>query len=560
MNLQRFLPGLYRLRQYKASELPAELAAGITIGVVMIPVGLAFGSLAGQPMAGLYASILPIVVFALFSGSRLLIVNPDASMSALIAASVAPLAVGLGELAFAQMIGLLGLMMGVLCVVGALCRVGFLADLLAKPVIVGFMHGTAVVIAIGQIPKALGIDVGSGRDSTWGKVLEILDKASEANLFEAAIALLSFALILACRRWIPRVPGQIIVLVAAPLLVLALGLEQKGVQVIGHIPSGLPSPQVPVISLDLLRQLLPIALMGSLLAFSDVMVLARAFAARHNARVDGNRELMSLGLANAASAFTQGLPVSGSGSRTAVAESAGGRGPLCVIVAALTVLLILAFMTPLLRPLPMAALAGILFAAAWNLCDFGEFGRLWRFRGVGLLVAIATMIGVVAVGMLEGILIGVGLSVVLVMKHLSVPADAELGRLPDSDEFGDIERNPQARTLPGVLVYRFSGPLFFANASRFAQRVEARVLNAAPPVQHVVLDASGIIDIDLTAVESLQGLARTLAERGIDLRIGGAISGLRDPLERGGVMAALGGKFYRTVDEAVRAGWPQPGP
>lgn len=558
MNLQRLLPGLFRLGQYKASELPAELAAGITIGVVMIPVGLAFGSLAGQPMAGLYASILPIVVFALFSGSRLLIVNPDASMSALIAASVAPLAVGLGELAFAQMIGLLGLMMGVLCVIGALCRVGFLADLLAKPVIVGFMHGTAVVIVIGQIPKALGIDVGS--DSTLGKALEILDKVREANLFEAAIALLSFAIILACRRWLPRVPGQIIVLVAAPLLVLALGLEQEGVQVIGQIPSGLPSPQVPVISLDLLRQLLPIALMGSLLAFSDVMVLARAFAARHNARVDGNRELMSLGLANAASAFTQGLPVSGSGSRTAVAESAGGRGPLCVIVAALTVLLILAFLTPLLRPLPMAALAGILFAAAWNLCDFGEFGRLWRFRGIGLLVAVATMIGVVAFGMLEGILIGVGLSVVLVMKHLSTPADAELGRLPGSDEFRDIERNPQARTLPGVLVYRFSGPLFFANASRFSQRVEARVLNAVPPVQHVVLDASGINEIDLTAVESLQGLARTLAERGIDLRIGGAIGGLRDPLERGGVMAALGGKFYRTVDEAVRAGWSQPGP
>jgi sulfate permease, SulP family len=548
--LGRFVPGLWRLKQYRAGQLPGDLAAGVTLGVVMIPVGLAFGSLAGMPMAGLYASVFPIIAYALFGGAKLLVVNPDAAMSALIAASVAPLAVGGGDLAFAQMIGVLGLLMAVICAVGALCRVGFIADLLAKPVIVGFMHGTAAVIVIGQIPKALGIRIDS--DATWRQVIEIMQEADGANLVDLTIALVSFAVILAFRRWWPRIPGQILVLVAAPLFVVALGLEGRGVETIGRVPAGLPGFQVPGISLDLVRQLLPIALMGSLLAFSDMMVLARAFAARHRTKVDANQELMALGLANAASAVTQGLPVSGSGSRTAVAESAGGQGPVCLLAASATVLVILAFFTPLLRPLPLAALAGILFAAAWNLCDFREFRRLWNFRGVGLLVALLTMGGVIVFGMLAGILIGVTLCILLLLRHLSLPYDAVLGRLSGSSEFRDLSRNPEAQAIPGVLVYRFSGPLFFANATRFSAQVERQVLRQGAAVHHVVVDASGITGIDITAIEALITLGASLGRRNIGLTMAEAIGPLREDLELGGALPALGGRIFPTLDEAVR--------
>ncbi|MEY2853817.1 MAG: hypothetical protein RL030_949 [Pseudomonadota bacterium] len=548
--LRRFVPGLWRLKQYQAGQLPGDLAAGITLGIVMIPVGLAFGSLAGMPMAGLYASALPIIVYAMFGGARLLVVNPDAAMSALIAASVAPLAVGGGDLAFAQMIGVLGLLMALVCAIGALCRVGFIADLLAKPVIVGFMHGTAAVIIIGQIPKALGIRIDS--DATWRQVLEILQKAGGANLIDLAIASISFAVILGCRRCWPRIPGQILVLIGAPLMVVALGLEARGVETIGVVPAGLPGLRVPVISVDLVRQLLPIALMGSLLAFSDVMVLARAFAARHHTKVNANQELMALGLANAASAVTQGLPVSGSGSRTAVAESAGGQGPVCLLAAAATVLVILAFFTPLLRPLPLAALAGILFAAAWNLCDFAEFRRLWHFRGVGLFVALLTAAGVIVFGMLTGILVGVTLCILLLLRHLSVPYDASLGRMPTSGEFRDLARNADAQAVPGVLIYRFSGPLFFANATRFSAQIEQRALRHGAGIRQVVVDASGITGIDITAIEALIALGESLGRHHVELTLAEAIGPLREQIELGGALPAVGGRIFRTLDEAVR--------
>jgi sulfate permease, SulP family len=404
------------------------------------------------------------------------------------------------------------------------------------------------------LPKALGSRVTS--DETWRQVIEIVDNLAQTNWIALSIALLSFVIVLACQRRALRVPGQVIVLVAAPLAVIAFGLERYGVQSIGHIPAGLPRFEFPTVSPALIGQLLPVALTGALVAFSDAMVLARAFAARHRTNVDANHEMFALGMANAAAALTQGLPVSGSGTRTAVAESAGGTGPMCLVIAACTVLAILAFFTPLLRPVPIAALAGILFAAAWNLCDLAEFRRLWRFRGVGFVLALLTMVGVIAFGMLAGIVLGVLFSVVLVLWHLSAPYDAVLGRMPHSEEYRDVKRHPEVTPTPGVLVYRFSGPLFFANASHFGNRIEELVHHheAAAPIRHVVIDASGITAVDLSGLEALIMLQQMLHARGIHVSIACVLGRIRDDFDRGGATDALGkDAFFSSVDGAVKA-------
>ena len=551
----RFVPGIERAKEYRAEWLPSDLSAGITLGVVMIPVGLAIGELAGLPMAGLYASFLPLLVYAVLGSSKQLVVGPDSSMAALIAASVAPLAAGGDAERFARLAGALALLMGAICVLGALCRIGFMADFLAKPVVVGYIHGIALIIIVGQLPKVLGIGVTA--DQPWEQLVQVAHWLVEADWITFGIATCSLAVVLACQRWAPRIPGQVLVLVAAPLVVVLLGLDKHGLGVIGDIPSGLPRFHVPLVSIAEFGMLLPVAFAGALVAFSDTMVTARAFALRNRYAVDADQEMLALGCANAASGLAQGLPLSASASRTAVAESAGSKSQLTLVFAAATVASVLMFLTPLLRPVPHAALAGILVGAAWHLCDFGEFRRLLRFRDFGFGLAVLTMIGVVGVGILHGIVIGVLVSLVLLVRNVAFPHDAVLGQVQGGADFQDVRRTPGATEIPGLLIYRFSGPLFFANASRFRARVEELVEASRTPVAHVIIDASGIGGLDLAGAEAINDLSRELGARGVSLALADPFGPLRDALARGGVIDALGADgLFPTVAEAVRARRP----
>ena len=312
-----WVPGIRMIRQYEKSWLPKDLAAGITLGVLMVPVGLAFGELAGVPMAGLYAGILPLVAYAMFGSSRQLIIGPDASMAALVAVSVAPLAAGdPGRLAI--LAGALAVLMGMICILGSFLRLGFMADFLAKPVIVGFMHGLAVVIAIGQLPKLLG--VAGGGETAAAQFMNVFRNLAGIHVLTLAIGATSVAVILCCRRWLPRIPGQIVVVIGALLVVDFFSLGQAGVAVVGSVPQGLPRIQAPIVSPQDLMALVPLALAATLLAFSDTVATARGFASRNRYRIDANQELRALGLGNLAAGVTQGLPVGGSGSRTAAAR------------------------------------------------------------------------------------------------------------------------------------------------------------------------------------------------------------------------------------------------
>jgi high affinity sulfate transporter 1 len=546
---ERWVPGVGVIRAYEVSWLPKDLAAGITLGAVMVPVGLAFGEMAGVPLAGLYAGILPLIAYAVFGSSRQLIIGPDASMAALVAVSVAPLAGGdAGRLAI--MASLLAVFIGLICILGSLLRLGFMADFLAKPVIVGFMHGLALVIAVGQLPKVLGVQ--GGGETTVAQFLAVCRHVAGTQVITLGIGASCVAIILSCRRWCPRIPGQIVALIGAILAVSVLKLDQLGVAVVGNIPRGLPRFQIPILSVQDFQSLLPLAFAATLLAFSDTMVTSRGFASRNHYRIDANQEMLALGLGNIAGGLTQGLPVSSSGSRTAAAESAGSRTQVTSIVAAGMVAAVMLFLTGLLYSLPSAALGGILIAAAWNLCDFQEFRRMWRFRGAGLVAALLTMAGVVGIGVMEGIGIGVLFSLILVLRAVAFPDDAVLGQV-GPEEFHDRQRHPEATAIPGVVVYRFSSLLFFANCGTFRDRAEELVDTAPEPLHGFILDASAMVEVDLAACEVLSDFHEKLRERGIRLVIANLRGNVRERLVRGWEVAATDkGLFMASVGAAVR--------
>jgi sulfate permease, SulP family len=529
MKIARWVPGLATLKSYKASFLPHDLAAGLTLGAVMVPVGLAYGALAGLPLAGLYGSMLPLIAYALFGSSRLLIVGPDTAMAAIVAVAVAPLAGGDGG-RLALLAAGLGVMTGVLCLLAGLLRLGFVANFLSKPVIVGFMHGLAVVVAVAQLPKVLGIKAGG--ETTLEQLANVLPQLGGTNPVTLAIGGATFALILLCRRYLPRVPGAVVALVVSGLAVVLFDLESHGVAVIGRIPTGLPGFSLPLLSLDDFDSLLPVALVAALLSFSDTIVTARGFAARIGERIDADQELLAIGVANLASGLSHGLPISASDSRTAVAEAAGSRTQVTSAIAALVVAAVMLWFAGLLYHLPMAALGGILMASAWTLCDIGEFVRLWRFRGISLAAAMVTLAGVLALGIMEGILIGVVFSLILLLRALAFPPTAVLGRTPDGT-WHDTNHRPDAVPVPGLLVYRFSAPLFFANCSLFRDRIEALVDAAPQPVRGVVVDGGAIHDVDLMACEMLVELDRELGQRGIALAFGNLRDRVRRDIERG---------------------------
>lgn len=550
MKVLRWVPGLRMLAEYRISWLPHDLAAGLTLGAVMVPVGLAYGEMAGLPLAGLYGSMLPLLAYALFGSSRQLIVGPDTAMAALVAVVLVPMAPGDPARLMVLAAGL-GVMVGVLCLVAGALRLGFVANFLSKPVIVGFMHGLAVVIIVAQLPKVLGVK--SEGETTLEQAIDLLPKLADTNLISLAIGGITFALILLCRRFVPRIPGAVVALAAGGLAVVLLGLDRHGVAIVGRIPTGLPELSLPSFKLADFDDLLPVALVAALLSFSDTVVTARAFAARNGYRIDANQELLGIGMSNLASGLSQGLPISASDSRTAVSEAAGGRTQMTSIIAALVVAAVMVWLAGLLHYLPSAVLGGILIASAWGLCDFAEFARLWRFRGISLAAALVTLAGVIGLGVLEGILIGVVFAIVLLLRALAFPPDAVLGRTPDGTWHEPAFR-PDAAPVPGLLVYRFSAPLFFANCSLFRDRVEALVEEAKEPVTGVVIDGAAIHDVDLSGCETLVELDGDLAKRGIRLVFGNLRDRVKQDIVRG-LPPGVDGQdpTYPTVTQAAAA-------
>jgi high affinity sulfate transporter 1 len=547
--------------------LPKDIVAGLVLSALLVPQGMAYAQLAGlPPVTGLYTSILCLLGYAVFGPSKVLVLGPDSSLGPMIAATIAPLMLANGDPARAvALASMLALMVGVVMTVAGLARFGFVADLLSKPTQIGYMNGLALTIVVGQLAKLFGFSV-----DAEGLVEEVREVASglangQANRTAAILGVGSLAGILLLNRFLPKLPSVLIIVVLSSVLVGAFDLTSHDVDTVGVLPEGFPPFTIPDVTWGDLPPLVVGALAIAVVALADTMSTASAFAARRGDRVRGNQEMVGIGAANIAAGFFQGFPVSTSGSRTAVAEQAGAKSQVTGVVGAATITVVLVFATGLMQYVPQPTLAAIVIAAALSLADIAGTRRLWRQRRTEFWLSIIALLGVALLGVLPGILIAVGLSILNVFRRAWWPHQAELGRVPGIDGLHDTESYPDADLLPGLVVYRFDAPLIFANARMFGENMR-ELAEDDPDLRWIIVAAEPITDVDTTASDMLHELDAWLNERGVSLVFAEMKDPVREKIERYELTRTIDPEhFLPTLDQAVAeyvrqtgATWGQP--
>ncbi|MBL8680074.1 MAG: sulfate permease [Myxococcales bacterium] len=548
----RWVPGLWVLAHYKREWFAKDLVAGLVVSALLVPAGLGYATAAGlPPITGLYATIVPLIAYALFGPSRIMVLGPDSALAALIAAAVVQRAGGDSARAVG-LASLLALLTGLLCVGAGLARVGFVTDLLSRPVRVGYMNGIALTVLVAQLPKLFGFSVRA--DSVFDGAVRFATSVAQGQTKPAALAIgaVCLATIVMARRVAPKFPAVLVAVVGATLAVRALGLGGS-ISVVGAVPRGFPSPTLPPLSASLIGELLVASAGIMLVAYADMSVLSRTFAGRNHYRVDPNQELVGLGVANIAAAFFQGFPVTSSASRTPVAESAGSRTQVTGVVGAVTIVLVLVAAPTLLRDLPTAALAAVVIAAALRSIDVDELRVFARVRRSDFTLSILAFVAVVTFGVLWGIALSVTFSLLDFVRRAWRPHDAILGRAEGVKGYHDVTRYRDAREIPGLLMYRWDAPLFFANADTFRARIIELVDQREPKPRWVVVAAEPITDVDTTAAEALLELDNELFARGIELVFAEMKDPVKDRLERYGLQQKIGREFFfATLGVAVK--------
>ncbi len=550
--LARWLPGLRTVREYQRAWLPNDLVAGVVLTALLVPVGMGYAQAAGlPPITGLYATIVPLVAYAIFGPSRVMVLGPDSSLVAVIAAIVLPLA-GRDPARAVALAGMLAILTGVVILVAGVARLGFVTELLSRPVQLGYLYGIAVTIVVGQLPKLFGFSI-DGR----GLLPEIRDfvqglARGRANGAALAVGLTGIVVILGVRRLWPRVPGVILAVGIGIAAVVAFDLTGRGVEVIGVLPSGLPSPAIPDVRLDDLPLLLSGAMGIALVTVADTSVLSQSLAARRGEMVDANQELVALGAANLAAGAFQGFPISGSASRTPVAIAAGARTQLTPLVGAVTIAVLLVVAPGALRNLPQPILGAVVITAAMGLVDPAAVRFLYQVRRSEFVLWLAAFVGVALLGVLLGILAAIVLSLGDFIRRARRPHDAVLGREDELKGYHDLERHPNARLVPGLLLYRFDAPLFFANAGFFRRRIRGLLAATTPRVRWVVVAAEPITDVDTSAAAILGELLAELRRQGVTLAFAELKGPVKDRLRRYGLYDQVGDdRFFPTVGTAV---------
>jgi high affinity sulfate transporter 1 len=549
--LARATPGLAMLRGYQREWLRYDLAAGLSVAAVALPTAIAYAQLAGfPPVVGLYASILPLVVYAVFGTSRQLIVNPDAATCAMIAAIVGPLAAGNAELYHALAVTL-AVLSGVACIVAGMFRLGFLADFLGRPVLVGFMNGIAISIVLGQIGKVFGFSIESGR--IIPRLVEFASKVPDTHWPTLVVGVATFVVVRVVHRLGPRLPAPLVALVVAVVLVEMFSLDAMGVAVLGAVPAGLPALRWTPVPSAHLESLLSGAAGLALVSFTSGMVTARSFAARNRYEIDVDREFIALGACNIAAGLSQGFAVTGADSRTAISDVMGGKTQVTGLVAAAAMALVLLFFTGPLRYLPISALGAVLISAAVGLFDWRALVRLYRIHEGEFAVCLTAMLGVVTLGALQGIVLAIALAMFVLLIRSSRPGDAVLGRVDGRQGFYDLASHEGATSVPGLVLYRFNASVIFYNAPYFRRRVLA-VATGNPGSKWVIVDGAPIVHLDSTGADTIAALADDLSSRGIRLAIGGVLPQVRQMLERSGALERLGpDAVFPTLRAAVAA-------
>ena len=549
---ERWVPGLRTLREYRRAWLASDLVAGLVLTALLVPVGMGYAQAAGlPPITGLYATIVPLLAYAVFGPSRVMILGPDSSLAAVIAAVILPLGGDDPETAVA-LAGALSVLTGLIILVAGMARLGFVTELLSRPVQLGYLCGIAVTILVGQLPRLCGFSI-EGR----GLLTEIRDFVQgvadgRVNRAALAVGLTGIVVILVLKRFWRAIPAVAVAVVIGIAAVAAFDLDQEGVKVIGVLPEGLPGFAFPAVDLADLGALFSGALGIALVAVADTTVLSQSLAAQRGETVDPNQELRALGAANLAAGFFHGFAISSSASRTPVAVSAGARSQLTPLVGAVAIALLLVFAPGLLRDLPLPMLAAIVITAAIGLIEAAEARRLYRVRRSEFVLWLAAFAGVALLGVLVGIFVAILLSLGDFVRRAWRPHDAVLGREDDLKGYHDIDRHPTARRIPGLLLYRFDAPLFFANAGYFRRCVRRLVDDATTPVRWVVVAAEPITDIDTTAADTLRDLLEELRAEGITLAFAELKGPVKDRLRRYGLFDAVGDdRFFPTVGTAV---------
>jgi sulfate permease, SulP family len=536
------------------SFIRTELVVAVTVFAVLVPSAMAYGDLAGvTPVAGLYVALGAMVMYALFGTSKLVITGPEATSAIMTAAAVAPLAGG-DPVRYAALAALTAILVGVLALLARVARLGFITDFLSKPILVGYILGATLIVIGSQLGKMFGIKLES--DQFFRQVAELISRLDEAHLLTVAIGVVCMAALLIMRRVNRALPGPLIVVVGAIVLSTVFDLQTKGVAIVGAVPAGLPRLTIPAVSLQDIFTLLPAALALTILIYADEILTARVFAARHGQKIDANQEFVAIGMANIGAGFLMGFPAALSASRTAVNDQMGGKSQWVGLIAAALTIIFLLFFTPLLAPLPTVALGAIIIVASLGLIDVAAFRFLRQVRPAEFWLAVVTAFGVLTVGILQGILVAVMLSLINVIYHISRPHDALLDELDASGGtvYRGVADKETALTEPGLIVYRFDAPLVFANASFFTERLEELVANASAGLKCVIFDAEAISDFDSTAAEALENLDANLERLGVELWIARANKPLRDLLQVTGLTKRLGkDNIYPSVRAAVTA-------
>jgi high affinity sulfate transporter 1 len=547
-----WLPGLQTLRDYEAAWLRHDIVAGLVLTTMLVPVGIAYAVASGLPgIHGLYATIIALLAYALFGPSRILVLGPDSSLAAVILAVVLPLSGG-DPMRAVALAGMMAIVSGTVCILAGVARLGFVTELLSKPIRYGYMNGIAVTVLISQLPKIFGFSIdGDGPlRNLWVIATAVLETRANWAAFGVGIASLALILLLKGSK---RVPGILVAVVGATLVVGGLDLDARaGVAVLGSLPQGLPAFAIPWLGYADIGPVLVGGLAVALVSFADTSVLSRAYAARTRSYVDPNQEMVGLGAANLAAGFFQGFPISSSSSRTPVAEAAGARTQLTGVVGALSVAALLLVAPDLLRHLPSSALAAVVIASAIGLIEVTDLRRIYRIQRWEFWLSIVCTVGVAVLGAIPGIGLAIVIAVIEFLWDGWRPHSAVLGRAEGLKGYHDITRHPDARLIPGLVLFRWDAPLFFANAELFHQRALAAVAASPTPVRWLVVTAEPVTSVDVTAADVLADLDETLHAAGIELCFAAMKGPVKDKLKRFGMFARLGEEnFFPTVGAAV---------
>ncbi len=549
---KRYITILQWLPHYRRKDLWGDLSAGLTVGVMLIPQGMAYAILAGMPpIYGLYASVVPLLLYPLFGTSRHLAVGTIAIDMLIVAAGLSLIAEP-GSARYIELAILLAAMVGSLQVLMGVVRLGFVVNLLSRPVITGFTAAAALIIGFSQLGNLLGLSIPQSQ-YIHTLILAALRRVGEWHLPTLALGAGGILLMLGLRRWLPRLPAPLIAVILGTLAVVGLHLDQGGVRIVGDIPTGLPSFRTPHFDVASARLLFPTAITLALVQFMNVISLGKVFAARYRYSVKPNQELFAIGLSNLGGSFFRSLPVSGSFSRTAVNARAGARTPMSNIIAALVITLTLLFLTRLFFYLPIPIFASIIMVAAFGMVDVQEVRFLLRAKRIDGYIAILTFLATLFIGIQEGVLLGVTVSVLAIMYRISRPNVAVLGHLPGTRSFRDLRRHPEAQPIEGILMLRVDASFSFANAEFLKDLILKESEPEDSKIRAVIIDSSSVNDLDMTALAVLRNVAETLKERGIELYFGGVKGPVLDVFQRSGLYDQLGADhFFLSPHRAVR--------